>query len=480
MLQQYKAWVRANNNLIGAIETGLSSLTWLLPDRFSESELSIEALHSFIGLLSLYHDSILREPAYLKDQKQPISWASWLVAIKQVEVLVEMAARSRDKQGTMDVYTPLVAVEAIKALFRLFIFQRSGDRILTDGGMTSSDGFAASPVQTSPEMRAQAIHGAFARFRSRHCLQSSTQPGLSKETSLPTDEAESAAIGMLHHVAATAASPSSDAEDELQQGAAKGLKSIPSQQSDLPSLASAEAEQGSADRSDVTAPMSPVRQASRELSSHPLPASPGSSPYWWDLPQETLWPEENAQSELESESSLTDTAGEKMREVQATVKQQQALATSLLKAGELAHMCRPLAYVMALRIYGRRSWKPWLLSLAVDVASGHLSNLGAKVAQKEIKSEATMPGLSTSGSMLLLYSLQAFKWTPVEQRELTRRKLLIMYYLIRSPFFDQYTKGVVDTALSVLRPVPLFGTLAEKAGEILYGIQQYYTYTSAS
>lgn len=83
MLQQYKAWVRANNNLIGAIETGLSSLTWLLPDRFSESELSIEALHSFIGLLSLYHDSILREPAYLKDQKQPISWASWLVAIKQ-------------------------------------------------------------------------------------------------------------------------------------------------------------------------------------------------------------------------------------------------------------------------------------------------------------------------------------------------------------------------------------------------------------
>lgn len=34
--------------------------------------------------------------------------------MQQVEVLVEMAARSQDKQGTMDVYTPLVAVEAIK------------------------------------------------------------------------------------------------------------------------------------------------------------------------------------------------------------------------------------------------------------------------------------------------------------------------------------------------------------------------------
>lgn len=41
-------------------------------------------------------------------------------------------------------------------------------------------------------------------------------------------------------------------------------------------------------------------------------------------------------------------------------------------------------------------------------------------------------------------------------------------------------RGIVDTALNVLRPVPLIGSLAEKAGEILYGIQQYYTYTSAS
>ncbi len=54
--------------------------------------------------------------------------------------------------------------------------------------------------------------------------------------------------------------------------------------------------------------------------------------------------------ELESESSLTSTAGEKMREMQAAAKQQQAMATSLIKAGELAHICRPLAYVIALRM----------------------------------------------------------------------------------------------------------------------------------
>lgn len=56
--------------------------------------------------------------------------------------------------------------------------------------------------------------------------------------------------------------------------------------------------------------------------------------------------------ELESESSMTSVAGEKLREVQAAAKQQQGLASGLIKAGELAYICRPLAYVIALRMWG--------------------------------------------------------------------------------------------------------------------------------
>ena len=48
------------------------------------------------------------------------------------------------------------------------------------------------------------------------------------------------------------------------------------------------------------------------------------------------------------------------------------------------------------------------------------------------------------------------------------------------PFTLLICRGVVNTSLRVLRPVPLIGVLADKAGEILYGVQQYYTYTSAS
>lgn len=41
---------------------GLSSLTWVLPERFEGGELSIEALHTALGLVSTFHDSIVNTP----------------------------------------------------------------------------------------------------------------------------------------------------------------------------------------------------------------------------------------------------------------------------------------------------------------------------------------------------------------------------------------------------------------------------------
>lgn len=84
LLQQYKHWVRRNSNLLGAVEGALSSLIWFLPDRFSDSELSSEALQSLLGLLALYHESVLQEPASALGQKQPVPWQMWLGALQQV------------------------------------------------------------------------------------------------------------------------------------------------------------------------------------------------------------------------------------------------------------------------------------------------------------------------------------------------------------------------------------------------------------
>lgn len=50
----------------------------------------------------------------------------------------------------------------------------------------------------------------------------------------------------------------------------------------------------------ATPQSSPARQL-RTLSSHPLPPSTGDSqsPYWWDAPDTTVWPEEDARSKPE-------------------------------------------------------------------------------------------------------------------------------------------------------------------------------------
>lgn len=83
-LQQCKTWVRTNSNLLGAIEGSLSSLTWLLPDRFSDSELKLEAFNSVLGLLALFHESVMQEPTGQQDGKQPTKWPLWLGAVQQV------------------------------------------------------------------------------------------------------------------------------------------------------------------------------------------------------------------------------------------------------------------------------------------------------------------------------------------------------------------------------------------------------------
>jgi hypothetical protein len=48
----------------------------------------------------------------------------------------------------------------------------------------------------------------------------------------------------------------------------------------------------------------------------------------------------------------------------------------MIIAAELVHTLRPLAYTLSLRRWGRRSWRPWILSLALDVLSWQLTATG--------------------------------------------------------------------------------------------------------
>ena len=61
MHEAYKAWVRRNASIIASLEGAAQSAVWFLPDRFSDSELKCEALNAALGLVSIYHSSIIDE-----------------------------------------------------------------------------------------------------------------------------------------------------------------------------------------------------------------------------------------------------------------------------------------------------------------------------------------------------------------------------------------------------------------------------------
>lgn len=88
---------------------------------------------------------------------------------------------------------------------------------------------------------------------------------------------------------------------------------------------------------------------------------------------------------------------------------QPTLLTQKQLLGEILHVIRPLGHLLSLYVFGLKSWKPWLLSCAVDTSS-----------------------------LLLLGDPSILN--PVERVELRRRALLMVLYLLRSPFYDQCTR----------------------------------------
>ncbi|KAK2193701.1 hypothetical protein NP493_8g08014 [Ridgeia piscesae] len=119
-----------------------------------------------------------------------------------------------------------------------------------------------------------------------------------------------------------------------------------------------------------------------------LAAAPPMSERCWKVPMPQTAPSEVGSAEVVYQPS------------QLTQKQ-------LL--GETLHVIRPLAHLLSLYLFGLKSWKPWLLSCAVDASS--LLCLGD-------------PGLLN----------------PAERMELRRRALLMVLYLLRSPFYDRCTR----------------------------------------
>ncbi|XP_075817572.1 peroxisomal biogenesis factor 16 isoform X2 [Microtus pennsylvanicus] len=134
-------------------------------------------------------------------------------------------------------------------------------------------------------------------------------------------------------------------------------------------------------------------------------------------------------------------------------QQQEELSTPPTSLGlqetiaESLYIARPLLHLLSLGFWGQRSWTPWLLSGVVDMTSLSL--------------------LSNRKSL-----------TRREQLELRRRTILLLYYLLRSPFYDRFSEAKILFLLQLLADhIPGVGLVARPLMDYLPSWQKIYFYS---
>jgi len=155
-----------------------------------------------------------------------------------------------------------------------------------------------------------------------------------------------------------------------------------------------------------------------------------------------------------------------------------------LAAGEVLYMAAPVLHVAALRRWGRKSWRPYLLSLSLDLTARSLTRLGrdeARAARMRLGAAPPTPGQAL---VPLLEGLEASAAAEeaeeqVADAEVAARDRRTAYYLFRSPFFDAVTRPAADRLKYFLSYVPLVGGLSASCVDLLIDLQDRYFYTTA-
>ena len=118
---------------------------------------------------------------------------------------------------------------------------------------------------------------------------------------------------------------------------------------------------------------------------------------------------------------------------------------------ELLYVIRPLLHLPSMFVFGEQSWKPWMLSFVTDVASLSLHT-------------QSNPRLTTS-----------------EKTEISRRFVLMLFYLLRTPFYDRHSKEKILTVLNGLADnVPFVSIVIRPLLEYLPAWQRTYFYNWCS
>ncbi|XP_076948699.1 peroxisome biogenesis protein 16-like isoform X1 [Bidens hawaiensis] len=165
-MEAYKRWVRRNKEYVHSLESLANGLTWLLPERFAESEIIPEAVTSILGIVTSVNEHIIEttptNPAQMHTRPPEGSffpYSLFLTLMKDVESLVEVMAQQL--YGDDNKWNFIAVTEATKVLARLALLRNSGYRMLLQGGETINDEKTANQPPTHGRLLHQGRNGHF-------------------------------------------------------------------------------------------------------------------------------------------------------------------------------------------------------------------------------------------------------------------------------------------------------------------------------
>lgn len=161
--------------------------------------------------------------------------------------------------------------------------------------------------------------------------------------------------------------------------------------------------------------------------------------------------------------------------------------------------------VLFINRYGLKSWKPFLTSLLIEGTSHYLGNINPHLITtvfRDILTHGT-DALSIHDStnneepkgrgakyvqlfklmlktLLTTRSSTSSPPTILESEELGRRRYLFLWYLLRSPLYEAYTKGKLDSFVDSASKKPIISLLATILKDYMPLWERVYFVTSAS
>lgn len=160
-------------------------------------------------------------------------------------------------------------------------------------------------------------------------------------------------------------------------------------------------------------------------------------------------------SRFSSESNSTDLSApfnrlQKQRLIMLLERYREHKSATLTEKqiyGELLHISRPIAHLALMGAFGTKSWLSYLTSFAMDISSLYL-----------VRSPLPLTTNNQGDDDEQLVVPQCYKFNMNERMELGQRASSLLLYLLRSPFFDEYTKQrALEGLATTAENIPLIG-----------------------